>query len=135
MTHDAIQACPIVWMDAFEKGRVGGDYIVERQFVDSQLFFGTIEFVALDVPPGAVPLTLDELAEGAALLGCVRSGLLDRTPSPPRPLDILAQQVVAASVAAPSSTLFCASFARSVTHSRKALRSSDFGGVNAKKEC
>jgi len=42
------------------------------------------------------PLTLDELAEAAALLRCVRSGLLDRTPSPPRPLDILAQQVVAA---------------------------------------
>ena len=54
------------------------------------------------VPKGRYfPLTLDELAEGAALLRCVRQGLLDRTPSPPRPLDILAQQVVAACVAAP----------------------------------
>jgi ATP-dependent Lhr-like helicase len=52
------------------------------------------------VPKGRYfPLTLDELVEGAALLRCVRSGLLDRTPSPPRPLDILAQQVVAACVA------------------------------------
>ena len=52
------------------------------------------------IPKGRYfPLTLDELAEGAALLRCVRSGLLDRTPPPPRPLDILAQQVVAACVA------------------------------------
>ena len=52
------------------------------------------------VPKGRYfPLTLDELAEGAALLRCVKSGLLDRTPQPPRPLDILAQQMVAACVA------------------------------------
>src|SRR6185295_16999250 len=44
------------------------------------------------------PLTLDDLVEGAALLRCVGKGLLDRTPPPPRPLDILAQQVVAACV-------------------------------------
>jgi ATP-dependent Lhr-like helicase len=40
-------------------------------------------------------LTLDELAEGAALLRCLRNRTLDRTPQPPAPLDILAQQVVA----------------------------------------
>jgi ATP-dependent Lhr-like helicase len=54
------------------------------------------------VPKGRFfPLTLDELVEGAALLRCVRRGILDRTPSPPRPLDILAQQVVAACVSEP----------------------------------
>ncbi|HSB60709.1 MAG TPA: DEAD/DEAH box helicase, partial [Vicinamibacteria bacterium] len=54
------------------------------------------------VPKGRLfPLTLDELVEAAALLRCVRGGLLDRTPLPPRPLDILAQQVVASCVAGP----------------------------------
>ncbi len=49
------------------------------------------------IPKGRLfPLTLDELAEGAALLRCVRDAVLDRTPAPPRPLDILAQQIVAA---------------------------------------
>ncbi len=49
------------------------------------------------VPQGRIfPLTLDELVESAALLRCVREGLLDRTPAPPKPLDILAQQIVAA---------------------------------------
>jgi ATP-dependent Lhr-like helicase len=52
------------------------------------------------VPKGRLfPLTLDDLVEGAALLRCIGRGLLDRTPPPPRPLDILAQQVVAACVA------------------------------------
>ena len=51
------------------------------------------------VPKGRLfPLTLDELVEGAALVKCIRSSVLDRTPMPPRPLDILAQQVVAACV-------------------------------------
>ncbi|HYF00391.1 MAG TPA: DEAD/DEAH box helicase [Planctomycetota bacterium] len=45
------------------------------------------------------PLTLDELAEAAALLRCLKKGVLDRTPQPPAPLDILAQQIVAACVA------------------------------------
>ncbi|HEY7412606.1 MAG TPA: DEAD/DEAH box helicase, partial [Vicinamibacteria bacterium] len=54
------------------------------------------------VPKGRLfPLTVDELVEAAALLRCVRRGLLDRTPPPPRPLDILAQQVVAATVGEP----------------------------------
>ncbi|HEX9689936.1 MAG TPA: DEAD/DEAH box helicase [Thermoanaerobaculia bacterium] len=51
------------------------------------------------VPKGRLfPLTLDELVEGAALLRCIRGAVLDRTPMPPRPLDILAQQIVAACV-------------------------------------
>jgi ATP-dependent Lhr-like helicase len=51
------------------------------------------------VPKGRMfPLTLDELVEGAALLRCIRGAVLDRTPIPPRPLDILAQQIVAACV-------------------------------------
>ena len=45
------------------------------------------------------PLTIDELVCAAALLRCVRSGELDRTPQPPQPLDILAQQIVAACAA------------------------------------
>src|SRR4029079_4605498 len=51
------------------------------------------------VPKGRLfPLTQDELVEAAALLRCIRDGVLDRTPAPPRPLDILAQQAVAACV-------------------------------------
>jgi len=51
------------------------------------------------VPKGRLfPLTLDELVEGAALLRCIRESVLDRTAMPPRPLDILAQQIVAAGV-------------------------------------
>jgi ATP-dependent Lhr-like helicase len=53
------------------------------------------------VPKGRIfPLTTDELVEAAALLRCVRVSLLDRTAPPPRPLDILAQQVVAECVPA-----------------------------------
>jgi ATP-dependent Lhr-like helicase len=52
------------------------------------------------IPKGRLfPLTLDELVEGAALLRCIRGGVLDRTPEPTRPLDILAQQIVAACTA------------------------------------
>jgi ATP-dependent Lhr-like helicase len=54
------------------------------------------------VPKGRIfPLAIDELVEAAALLRCVRDGLLDRTASPPRPLDILAQQIVAECVPNP----------------------------------
>ncbi len=54
------------------------------------------------IPKGRLfPLTLDELVEGAALLRCIRGGILDRTPMPPAPLDILAQQIVAACVSGP----------------------------------
>jgi ATP-dependent Lhr-like helicase len=51
------------------------------------------------VPKGRLfPLTLDELVEAAAILRCIRASVLDRTPEPSRPLDILAQQVIAACV-------------------------------------
>ncbi|HZF00234.1 MAG TPA: DEAD/DEAH box helicase, partial [Planctomycetota bacterium] len=43
-------------------------------------------------------LTLDELVEAGAILRAIKKGILDRTPQPPAPLDILAQQVVAACV-------------------------------------
>jgi ATP-dependent Lhr-like helicase len=52
------------------------------------------------VPKGRIfPLTLDELAESEALLLAVERRMLDRTPAPRAPLDILAQQIVAACVA------------------------------------
>ncbi len=52
------------------------------------------------VPKGRIfPLTLDELVEAAALLRAIQASILDRTPIPPRPLDILAQQIVAACAA------------------------------------
>jgi ATP-dependent Lhr-like helicase len=47
------------------------------------------------------PLTQDELVEAVALLRAVRKGDLDRLPIPSKPLDILAQQVVAACVPEP----------------------------------
>ncbi|MBE7467094.1 MAG: DEAD/DEAH box helicase [Planctomycetes bacterium] len=51
------------------------------------------------VPKGRIfPLTVDELVESAALIQAVRRGELDPTPQPVKPLDILAQQVVAACV-------------------------------------
>jgi len=53
------------------------------------------------VPKGRLfPLTIDELVEAAALLRAARRGDLDRTPQPKAPLDILAQQIVAACVEA-----------------------------------
>ena len=39
------------------------------------------------------------MAEAEALMRCIRKGILDRTPQPPKPLDIMAQQIVAACVA------------------------------------
>jgi Lhr-like helicases len=51
---------------------------------------------------GAIPkgrlfaTTRDELIECAALIHAIRSGMLDRIEVPPAPLDILAQQIVAA---------------------------------------
>ena len=61
------------------------------------------------IPKGRLfPLTLDELVEAAALLRCIRGAVLDRTPMPARPLDILAQQIVAACASEPwdEETLF-----------------------------
>ena len=50
-------------------------------------------------PKGRIfPLTQDELVCAAALLHAVRRGELDRTRPPGRPLDIVAQQIVAACV-------------------------------------
>ena len=54
------------------------------------------------VPKGRLfPLTIDELAEAEALLVAVDRRVLDRTPIPLAPLDILAQQIVAACVPEP----------------------------------
>ena len=51
------------------------------------------------IPKGRLfPVTLDELAEAAALMKSVKEGELDATPQPRAPLDILAQQMVAACV-------------------------------------
>ena len=49
------------------------------------------------MPKGRIfPLSRDELVECAALLRCVRRGELDRLLIPEKPLDVLAQQIVAA---------------------------------------
>ena len=57
---------------------------------------GRAGHVLRKIPKGRLfPLTLDELVEGAALLASIRRSVLDRTPMPPRPLDILAQQIIA----------------------------------------
>src|SRR5437899_1718774 len=49
------------------------------------------------LPKGRIfPLSRDELIECAALLRCVRRGDLDRLLIPEKPLDVLAQQIVAA---------------------------------------
>jgi len=48
------------------------------------------------IPKGRLfPLSRDELVESAALLNAVRRGELDRLIIPPKPLDVLAQQIVA----------------------------------------
>ena len=53
------------------------------------------------LPKGRLfPLTVDELVEASALLRAVKRGTLDRTPQPAAPLDVLAQQIIAACVAA-----------------------------------
>ena len=50
-------------------------------------------------PRGRIfPLTQDDLVTAAALIHAIRQGELDRTPQPGQPLDILAQQMVAACV-------------------------------------
>ncbi len=53
-------------------------------------------------PKGRIfPLTRDDLVTATALVDAIRRGELDRTPQPGHPLDILAQQIVAACVAEP----------------------------------
>jgi ATP-dependent Lhr-like helicase len=50
-------------------------------------------------PKGRIfPLTQDDLVTATALVDAIRRGELDRTPQPGHPLDILAQQIVAACV-------------------------------------
>jgi ATP-dependent helicase Lhr and Lhr-like helicase len=52
------------------------------------------------LPKGRVfPLSRDELVECAALLRCVHGGELDRLTIPEKPLDVLAQQIVASASA------------------------------------
>lgn len=52
------------------------------------------------LPKGRIfPLSRDELVECAALLRCIRGGELDRLNIPEKPLDVLAQQMVAAAAA------------------------------------
>src|SRR5881398_2858697 len=52
------------------------------------------------LPKGRIfPLSRDELIECAALLHCVHRGELDRLIIPEKPLDVLAQQIVAAAAA------------------------------------
>jgi ATP-dependent helicase Lhr and Lhr-like helicase len=58
---------------------------------------GRAEHTRGGLPKGRVfPLSRDELVECAALLRCVRRGELDRLLIPEKPLDVLAQQIVAA---------------------------------------
>ena len=58
---------------------------------------GRAEHKREGLPKGRIfPLSRDELVECAALLRCVRRGELDRLLIPEEPLDVLAQQIVAA---------------------------------------
>jgi ATP-dependent Lhr-like helicase len=58
---------------------------------------GRAEHKRAGLPKGRIfPLSRDELVECAALLRCVRRGELDRLSIPEKPLDVLAQQIVAA---------------------------------------
>src|SRR6202162_3637180 len=59
---------------------------------------GRAEHKRSGLPKGRIfPLSRDELVECTALLRCVRRGELDRLLIPEKPLDVLAQQIVAAS--------------------------------------
>ena len=84
------------------------------------------------MPKGRLfPLTTDELVEAAALIRAIKRGDLDRTPQPAAPLDILAQQIVAACVAAgedgwPEDDLFAA-FRRAWPY--RNLKREDFDAV------
>ena len=58
---------------------------------------GRAEHKRAGLPKGRIfPLSRDELVECAVLLRCVRRGELDRLSIPEKPLDVLAQQIVAA---------------------------------------
>jgi ATP-dependent helicase Lhr and Lhr-like helicase len=61
---------------------------------------GRAEHKRAGLPKGRIfPLSRDELVECAALLRCVHRGELDRLSIPEKPLDVLAQQIVAAASA------------------------------------
>jgi len=61
---------------------------------------GRAEHTRGGLPKGRIfPLSRDELVECAALLRCVHRGELDRLIIPEKPLDVLAQQIVAATAA------------------------------------
>ncbi len=61
---------------------------------------GRAEHTRGGLPKGRIfPLSRDELVECAALLHCVHRGELDRLIIPEKPLDVLAQQIVAATAA------------------------------------
>jgi len=61
---------------------------------------GRAEHTRGGLPKGRIfPLSRDELVECAALLHCVHRGELDRLIIPEKPLDVLAQQIVAAAAA------------------------------------
>src|SRR6266542_1300620 len=66
-------------------------------FVNTRRMVGRAEHRRGGLPKGRVfPLSRDELVECAALLRCVQRGELDRLSIPEKPLDVLAQQIVAA---------------------------------------
>jgi ATP-dependent Lhr-like helicase len=61
---------------------------------------GRAEHKRSGLPKGRIfPMSRDELVECAALLRCVHRGELDRLSIPEKPLDVLAQQIVAAASA------------------------------------
>ena len=61
---------------------------------------GAFNHTVAGFPKGRIfPLSRDELVECAAIVDSVRRGELDRLELPEQPLDILAQQIVAASAA------------------------------------
>jgi ATP-dependent Lhr-like helicase len=61
---------------------------------------GRAEHKRAGLPKGRIfPLSRDELVECLALLRCVHRGELDRLSIPEKPLDVLAQQIVAAAAA------------------------------------
>ena len=74
--------------------------------------------------------TRDELIECAALVRAIRSGVLDRTEIPEAPLDILAQQIVAACASEEWTEDGLFALARS-TYSYRALERRDFDDIVA----
>jgi ATP-dependent Lhr-like helicase len=83
------------------------------------------------VPKGRlIPLMREELVEAVALLRCVERGELDRLAVPDHPLDVLAQQIVAACAVAPWACDALFALARRA-HPYRALGRDDFDRVLA----